>query len=180
MKIKRARNHVLAIDAGLSHLGAVVFDRKGRVVRYLCVTTEKRQSETTSAGNLRRCAEITYQLRKLCIDFPPRYITAEIPHGGARSAKAMSFMSMATAIIAVFCASRNIPLLPVTPNEIKRLVNPKSRASVSKDEVGSFVEEALDTEFPSKKAIREHICDAAAAYLVARKKFRPEFSTFLK
>lgn len=180
MKIKKARNYVLAIDAGLSHLGAVVFDRNSHVKRSLCAVTEKRPNETTSAGNVRRCAEITYQLRSLCRDFPPRYICAEIPHGGARNARAMSFMSMATAIIAVFCAARGIPLLQITPNEVKRLVSPGSRKSVSKDAVGKYVEEALDTEFPTKKSVREHICDAAAVFLVARKKFRPEFSTFLK
>lgn len=166
---------ILALDAGIARLGAVVI-RTGtsKVLRYTCLRTEPRNKESLAEGNARRCKELAVQLKRLCDDYCVAFICVELPTGGAKSARAMSAMSMATAVIATFAATRGLPLFPVTPNEIKRLV--KSKGAVEKEAVSKFVERAYGMKFPSKKDVREHLTDAAASYLVARKKFRSEIS----
>lgn len=161
--------YALALDAGIAHCGAVVVKLSNdKVVRYQCLRTTPRPKESLAAGNARRCAELAIQLKTLCQCFRISYICAELPTGGAKSARAMSAMSMATAVIATFAATKGLDLIHITPTEIKRLVG---KGVVSKEQVSKYVEKALDTQFPSKKEVREHITDAAGAYLVSKRKF---------
>lgn len=167
MKIER--RNALFLDAGFASCGAVVINtRNMKILAVRVLTSEKRQSESLAQGNARRSKEIALQLDRLATDYRVSFVAGELPHGGAKSARAMSAMSMATAIIAVFCAIRGLRFYSVTPNEVKRLVRPKG--AVSKEDVQEFVEKEIGYPFlPKKKEYREHIADAVASALVLKR-----------
>lgn len=136
---------------------------------YRVLQTHDRKDESFAAGYSRRSRELAFQLDKIASRFAPRFVCGEFPHGGAKAARALAYMCMANSIVSVFCALRDLELLAVTPTEIKRLVRPKG--PVDKVEVEEVVEKFFGKFLPAKKEFREHMSDAAAAALVARKKY---------
>ena len=165
------------VDAGFARCGVCIINLKTwRIVRIKTIQTDPRPKETQALGFARRTRETAFQLDKLADEYAVKFVAAELPTGGAQSARAMAMMSMATATLAVFCAMRNLELLPVTPTEIKRLVKPKG--SVEKKEVEFFVESRFGKFLPEAKQFREHVADAAGAALVARQKFSTKISRY--
>ena len=77
----------------------------------------------------------------------------------------MSAMAIATATIASVCAVKKVPLVFITPNQVKRKVTP--RGAVSKKQVQAYVAARFGSKhLPKRASIREHIADAMAAFSV--------------
>lgn len=171
--------YVFAIDAGATNLGLAIYPHSRDACvslpeHLVCLTAEPRNKakESLAASIIRQCAQLSRSLNHYRQKYRPAFVCAEIPSGGAQSASAMRGMACATALLASWCAAHSIDLLPVTPTEIKRLVK---RGSVSKDDVSEMLETTYAIRLPRTKAIREHVADAVAAYVVASKKFSAKF-----
>ncbi len=165
----KVRSYILALDTGFANMGYAVVDTrlvKQGFVDAGCITTERGSHPSVALENIARCTQLFNRLATIMEQYPLRAIVAEYPFGGSRNMKAASAMAMSSAVVTCFALHAGCHIFPVTPNEVKRLVNPKPKAAVSKKEVIEFVIERYGSELLPENALREHTADAMAAYTV--------------
>jgi Holliday junction resolvasome RuvABC endonuclease subunit len=164
----RLKNTILAIDAGFVNMGYAVWSLRVKSFTEAGVwSTEKSQGILVSEDNQRRCAFLAERLATIIGATRPRLVVAELPTGGAKSAKAASSMGMSFAIVCSVCAATGTPLQMIRPLEIKRLVAPNAR-SVSKELVQDYIRARYGDDLLPDNARREHVADAMAALDVWR------------
>ncbi len=157
---------LLSIDIGFRSAGWSLWD-KGRLVSHGLISTEPGRRKRKSEDNVDRVAQISCSLKDLIEKHRVRALVAELPNGGAKSARALSQMAMATATVAALAAVKNLPVEWVTALEGKKAACGKKDAS--KDEVCASVRKLHPkARFPAAKARFEHIADSCAAYMAAR------------
>lgn len=106
-------------------------------------------------------------LKSVIEDWDLECATAEFPSGGGMSKNAVAGMAMATGLVAATLGTCGLAVVPVHPNESKRLVKPKGE--VSKKELEQFLAKSYDLSGIIKTAKREHVTDAIASFEVARR-----------
>lgn len=128
--------------------------------------------KSVAAQNLRGVRMLAIALGKLVDRYHPYQIVAELPHGGARNARAATCMALAFATVVTISQVKGVPLFPVTPNEVKRLVEPNSKGNqaVDKKAVQRYVSAKFGQDLLPDSNSREHIADAMAALAVCLKK----------
>ncbi len=163
------KNHTyLALDVALANLGWAVVSNN-LVLHSGVISTPPRSKKThgyLADHNILRVRHLVTHLNLIVDEHTPCEVIAEFPTGGGISATAVSAMAMATGIVATYFTARGLKIIPVQPNESKRLVN--ARGKVSKGDIQEYVCQQFPTLTLPKQAWREHIADALAAYLVAR------------
>ena len=148
----------MCVDIGLCHTGVAVYDFSSKRFVYLdCINTSKDEG-SKAQDNIKRCRLMYLRLVAIAERYKVTHAAVELPHGGARSSRAMAAMAMATAVTACFVAAAQVEFFPVTPLQIKRLVSPTGRA-VSKEEVQEYVSRRFGDILPAGSN-KEHIADA--------------------
>jgi len=164
---------LLSLDVGFKNLGWALWE-KGQLQDMGCIVTDKSARKTTRTADdyAFRAAQIARNLNGLIKDYSVQAIVAELPSGGAQSAKAMVMMGMATAVVSSVASVLNLPAEWCTPNEVKLAVSGKR--SATKDEIMDLVAEKMGFEKTNggrvikyngiQKGLFEHIADAIGAY----------------
>ena len=164
---------VLAIDAGFRCLGwALIDDVKGEhcVIECGVIETKPNPDVSMAASDCLRATLQGEQLHTLLMRVDLEHgglplVAIELPHGGAKSARASRTMGIATGVIGAVCGATGADAFYVTPSQGK-LAATRNRAA-SKQEVIDGVQRQVTGYAPSsyKKTHREAIADAIAAYL---------------
>ena len=125
---------LLALDVGFRFTGWSVF-KDNQIHGYGLIQTEKSKSKMTRTSDdyAFRSAQIARRLKEIVEAHGVKGIVAELPSGGAQSAKAMVMMGMATAIVASVAAMLELPVEWASPGDVKMAT--VGRRSASKDEV---------------------------------------------
>lgn len=177
---------VLALDAGVANLGVAVFEHRlpsgfhderapgygpgWEVAELLHIFTEanpRKQKIRTADVDMERVMEATRKLAEVVKRHDIKRMAVEVPHGGAQSAMAMKYLSMAGSIAACTAAHFDLFVEFYSPQDVRRTLCGKS--SASKDEAAAVAIEAypvLLEQFPTKGK-REHVADSVAVFLTA-------------
>ena len=170
---------ILFLDSGFASFGLAAYSF--RLKKFVCLdgistkAENKKRHIYVSDDNARRCKEIAAWLRTITGLFDCCAVFAELPSGGARGAKPLAAMSMATAITACVCELLDLPLFSVSPTECKRVVG---NGSISKEATQRFVLKRhgdLQTRKSiclSQHPLLEHIADAMVILNVVEKNYR--------
>lgn len=163
---------VLALDIGFAALGwAVVDPNKPPVVRAAGVLrtkpSAKRRGIRVADSDCERCAELARGISMLLAQWTISGVIVEVPHGGAKSARAARAMGLATGVVASVLAVKRVPVEWVTPAMVKRATT--GELCASKEDVQAGVLHAFGAAPWSRepRCNREHIADACGAYLAA-------------
>jgi Holliday junction resolvasome RuvABC endonuclease subunit len=161
---------IMGIDAGFAGMGVVIV--QGREILFAGSNLTKRSAAKRQVrvadDDTDRCQDHAGYLWDVIQRFQPGGAVAEMPSGGAQSARANRAMGMATGIVATVLEIAGLPLEVVTPQAVKMAATRKRDAT--KEQVQMGVREAFDwgTNLPKTAAEREHACDAAGAVLAAQ------------
>jgi len=163
--------HIVGIDGGLSHMGVALmhFDsgaRNSSVVSMKTIETErsdKKRSVRESEDVVRRAREVWSWLELELYERDVRVVcmeTLSLPRNAGSSAK----IGVALGVVVAVAASKNLPIVQASPQEVKAKI---ARArNASKDDVELQVRQ----RYPStaafldamRKGDREHAADAVA------------------
>lgn len=160
----------LGIDPGFAALGwSVVSMAAGdaEVVESGVIRTQKsdRKGELRACDdNLARGQRLHGELERLVIAFRPVAVVCEAM-SWPRHASVTAKMGIVWGVIASVANDHDLPVLQVTPQELKRAVC--GRKGASKDEVRYAVEQRLGNGkgWPKQASLVEHAADAAGAVL---------------
>lgn len=159
---------LLALDVGFAKMGWCIFIG-GEPIEWGIIKTAKTKKKMVRVAddNASRAAYVAKELAEILDTFEVEGVVAEIPHGGAQSAKAMAFMASATALVSAVLSILDVPVEYVTPSEVKKAICGK--LSASKDEMMEGVRNRYShISFPTTKAQFEDVADAIGAYIAAR------------
>lgn len=127
----------VGIDAAFANMGfaQVEIDGAGRVdcLGLYLVTTEAiedRKVVRKSSTELRRAQELCKALAQHTIDRGAQFAFVEVP-SGSQSASAARALGIAVGVL----GSCQVPIIEVSPMEVKRIINPDRKVKVSKLDV---------------------------------------------
>lgn len=161
---------ILCLDCGFCATGvAIIYD--GKVEHCEAIRTKpdpKRQKLRRIDEDCERIAELVRGLKQLIDKHEPIAIIVEFPHGGAKSSRAARTMGMATSMVVTISEMLKLPLITVTPEDVKKITGNRR---ASKEEVEAVVlkkhPEARKL-LPKVKAKREHCSDAIGAWIAGQ------------
>jgi Holliday junction resolvasome RuvABC endonuclease subunit len=158
---------ILALDIGFRVTGYALFEN-GKLKATGVIETAPSEKKTVRMAddNAYRSAQIAFRLRDLVKQYKIKAVVGELPPGGAKSARAMSQMALATGTIAATFALLGLPVEWVSPFEVKLAVTGKK--SATKDEIMDAITVKYGKSLESQKGKFEHIADAIGAYLAAK------------
>lgn len=169
---------VLALDVSLQHTGvALVEGHPPEIIEAYCIVTKKEAKKRkiyVTDDQVRRIRQITKRLDETIWRYRPALIVAELPTGGAQSASAAAGMGIAKAVVATVAQMSRLPLLVISPTDVKLAATGKKTAS--KAEVQAAIVRrwpGLGERFASKRSATgytgqfEHIADALGALIAA-------------
>ena len=164
-------------NMGLSH---VLIDGKTITIRTLrLVTTEAETTKVVrkSSDGLRRAIELRQALIQFCHDCPAQFAFVEVPTG-SQSASAARALGIAVGVL----ASCPLPIIEVSPMEVKEAVTGNRKIKATKGDVIAWATK----QWPDAPWIKnhgriikanEHLADAMAAVVAGIK--TPEFQRTL-
>lgn len=170
--------YVLGVDPGFRHTG-LVLARITHEAPYLqlenlyCLHAPpdtRKQKVYKSDLDFQAVRRMTEQFHKYIdvLDSDGKYVQAlaiELPHAGSKSARAGHALGMAKGWVAAYAYLQQIPVVLVTPYEVK-LITGSGKAS--KLDIQQKVRSVWPVaSWPEQAADLEHVADAAAALLVA-------------
>lgn len=169
-------SRILAVDAGYACTGWAKLDYKMGDDGYRAWTLfdagtiETRPLKTDRSMAIqaaRRCEQLASWLHHFCIgtgERRPDLVVAEMPHGGAKSARAIAGMARAGAVLAAVCRINAVPLVVVSPREVKLVTT--GRPKGSKKEVMEGVRRRWEVpHYIQRKKDQEAVCDAIGAFM---------------
>jgi len=125
---------LLSLDAGFAKTGWSLWE-KGILLKVGILITTKTQRKSTRVADdhAARSIVLATGLQAIIVNNSVDGIIAELPSGGAQSAKAMAFMNSAISIVATVGALNELPMEWCTPGDVKKAVGGK--LTTSKDEI---------------------------------------------
>lgn len=147
---------LLCVDAGFGHMGWSVFHEQ-KLIDCGCIKTKKTKIKQTRAADDRahRAAVITRELLDVVKAWGPEGLVAELPSGGAKSARAMADMASATCLVSAVATVSNIPTEWYTPPMVKKAVTGKRNAG--KSEIKLTVADALGIRVSGDRRKTYHV-----------------------
>lgn len=177
---------VLGVDVGFTATGLVLIDVPASTIVACAVIRTERQAKKRGIRVADDDAERVVTLRRGILEFldPPigdtptlklivnrlAGIVAELPHAGAKSARAIRSMALATGAVVATLDELGLPVEYVTPRDVKLITG---SAKAEKVDVQMAVAKRLRsspaiadwTHIP--RGLHEHVHDAAASVLAA-------------
>ena len=164
---------ILGIDPGFSSLGWAFCEVKypGEVEPKYCgiIRTEKAGRKIqlrASEDNINRAQLIYSDLAALIIDYKITLVCTE-SMSWPRNAGVVAKMGIVWGVIASVCHQWRIPMLQVSPVEIKKNLTGSKQAS-KEEMIAEIVSRYPRLELPNQKVLQEHAADAVAAVLACR------------
>jgi len=162
------------IDIGFAHSGVAIFDTAGDIPLFCDVINSKKENKKhglrVADDDVRRCSEMYRSLRDCLRDYRVKAVFVELPTSGGKSARPISCMARAQAIIACLVEETRMAAEWLTPNDVKVAMTGKRDAS--KEEIQSAVLKlcpAMKKLEPEQTTLHEHAYDAAATYFTGKK-----------
>lgn len=164
----------VGIDVGFVATGVVLvrLDMAGLFVELgKTIRTKPRNRKLgirTADDDADRCMTIARELRELLTGVAVECVAVELPGGGARDARALRGMALATGVVIATLEAVAVRTEYVTPTDVK--IAATGHALASKEEVITGVLRRLSWTFDLNdrpKGDREHIADAAGAVLAS-------------
>lgn len=164
---------ILGIDPGFGAMGMAVVDvRPGTwvVVHTRAVRTQRSTRKTTvrvADDDAERARQLAVALHDVIQEYRPMGAIVELPHGGARGARAARALGIATGVVVAVLQVAGLPVEWVTPSDVKLVAGSLSASKVA---VQRAVRKLLawPAGWPHELWAHEHIADAAAAVLAAK------------
>lgn len=160
----RLRKHIVCVDSGFRNTGIAVWDtRSRRFVFTHVVHMPKGDFDYVHQETSHVVSNVSAFLASVFERYDPLFALAELPVGGARSARAAYCMGVAFATVVATCKVSNVKLISVRPNDIKDWARYSGRKAVPKEVVIKRVSQVFGTRLlPEKKDRVEHVADAMA------------------
>jgi len=168
---KTGRNdfvEVVGIDPGFSALGYAalkITSSEMYVDRAGVITTkpsERKRKVRKSDDNVRRILELAAEIERAAFSHNVVAVCSE-SMSWPRSSSACAKLGMAWGIVGTYAHQHRLPVLQVTPMELKRAAC-NGNGKASKDEViAAMVALFGDSWLPRAKTRREHVADAIGA-----------------
>lgn len=162
---------ILCLDCGFVSTGAAIISG-GKVKHCEVIGTKssgKKQKIRRVDEDCERIVFLTRTILGLIRKHNILAVIVEFPHGGAKSSRAARTMGMATAMVATIAEVLELPLITLTPADVKKITGRTKK--VSKEDVEEVVLK-LHPEakklLPKTKAHREHCADAIGAWIAGR------------
>lgn len=134
-----------------------------------CIDTAIIRGVPVATSNAIAVMTTAKALRTITVRHRPHIVIAELPTGASKSQKAARAMGMSVGTIVTFCGVGRLPLFPVSPLEVKRVVS--TSGAVSKESVIRTAISIFGSSFlPSRKSQHEHVADAAIALIAFLKR----------
>lgn len=169
---------VVGVDGGLAHMGIADLDlvRAGSSIRmeYLEGEVVETKPESKKRGvrkgddNMRRARIVAGALLRHVRRGPAGLIVYEAQSFGMKGQVAARQAGTAFGIIAAVASALDVPMLCVTPGDIKRAVCPEITKATKEDVIGAVERLWPNVRWPAKEANWEHLADAIAAAWAAR------------
>ena len=112
-----------------------------------------------------RAALIARGLKQLVKDHAINGILAELPHGGAKGARALRTMGLATGVVVAVVELRELPCEWYDPQSVKLVAGKKNASKL--DVERAVLKRWPQAQLPSAKGQREHCADAIAVFMAA-------------
>ena len=163
---------ILCLDVAFAAMGwaiAEVFPEDLVVLEAGAIKTKKESNKRhiyVADDDARRAAETARALIELRKRFRPQGIVAELPGGGAQSARAARTMGIATGIAVMFVEFVLLPVEWYTPGEGKLALGGSKKASKN-EMISAAMKRWPDAGWPEKKGDQEHAADAAGVLVAA-------------
>lgn len=157
--------NILGIDPGYGRLGVAVVTpgRGGKLTLLHASLIETPVGESLA----RRLWAAQQTLASIVMEFAPRAAGVETLYM-AKNTKTAIDVAQARGMVLTLLASHNVPILDITPNQVKLALTGHGRAE--KVQVGHMVERLLET--PSGTT-QDDVLDAIAIAMTAERLFRP-------
>ena len=157
---------IISLDIGFRATGYSIW-HKGMLLFHGIITTKPGKKTRKSEDYADRAAQIALQLRDLIRANKVKALVAELPNGGAKSARAISQMAMASGVVSAVAALLDLPIEWVTPGETKKAVT--GNLNAGKKEIQDAIRKLYPkAKFPKASSSFEHIADSCGAYHAAR------------
>lgn len=156
---------ILALDPAFRNVGWSYWN-DGEIKDCGVITTVPAKKDITRS-NAKETEHIAEELFVLIRKYNINKVVAEIPMGSQNS-RAANLGGAIMGIVATACWAREVPLVWVTPNDIKQVVARKEL--VSKDRIMEWVRENCPFDkYPKTKKEFEHIADSVLVYIFSEK-----------
>lgn len=151
------------MDVAFTNLGVVVFDLvSGTYVHFETIKTSPMGSKTVAEDTVKRCNIICDGLQRILKAFPIEYAVAELPTGGAKSAKALRGMMLSTGCVSSAMHCCKIPFTTfLSRQRVKKFMGTEI---LTKKDAITFVQ-TYQHKFAHSllnHKINEHVADAMA------------------
>ena len=167
---------IVGLDLGFRHTGLVVAEPDHspagyHLINWACFHTSnegaKKHGLYVAVDDIQECKRIYRGVIDVINDVKATALVAETPSGGAKGARAARAMGIVTGVVAAISEQAGIPSVWVQPHQSKMQVGGKKNAS--KEEMEEAVFKIWpDFKWPKLEKELEHVCDAAAALVVAK------------
>lgn len=159
--------NILALDVAYNHMGwAQMCD--DILMAYGVIEPKKPNSGSAMLDYCIMDEHICNELDRLMV--PVLYVVAEMPSCGAKSARAIAAMARASGIVSATCAVRGVRLTLVTAQQAyKHTVGGKFGGEEKKKKTMEYICNLYPQIVDLPLCRKEHVCDAIAADLAARK-----------
>jgi crossover junction endodeoxyribonuclease RuvC len=164
--------YILGIDPGFSSLGwAVCSSSSDGVLAHYCgvIRTEKSNKKIqlrASEDNINRAQTIYLELDETIKEHEIDLVCTE-SMSWPRNAGVVAKMGIVWGVIASVCYASRLPMLQVSPVEIKKSLTGSKQAS-KEEMIAKIVELYPKLAIPSQQTLQEHAADAVAAVLACR------------
>lgn len=165
--------YLFCIDAGFTHTGMSLFKVNGG--KFILQSAHTVVTEKSNKKKQIRVADDDAERTKIIIkgmnDFIKDYeggkimAAVELPHGGARGARALRTMGIVTGAIVTYLEMKGWPAEYVTPTDVKIAIAGNRKAS--KEVIMSKVRKMLnkyDNLLPKTKGEFEHVADSIGVF----------------
>lgn len=169
-------NTIVGIDLSFRNTGLVVARPVHTALGYeiidLCnVRThkaDKKKALFVAQDDVTECQKLYEGVSQAIASWNPTAAVVELPTAGAKGARANRCMGMATGMVAALAASTGLPFIWVQPDDSK--IEMCGKRTASKEEmIRQAKKNWPKAPWPTSDAQAEHVADAAAALLVARR-----------
>lgn len=165
----------LALDVALTNTGAAFFDENMELKDTAIIKTKKSQDKKIlkSIDQMNRIFEICDDLDHLVELHTPQIIVAELPTGGGHSSSAVEGMSIGKTIVCCYSNLRQIPLIPLTPTQVKKVTGDRTASKEKMQIWAARRYPVLRQAYRSDRSKHgftgdfEHVADAIGAYHAA-------------
>ena len=179
---------MMGLDAGYAKTGITVFHVTKRgdfLVEARTLSKQDSEAERAMERDILAIYSMADQLDAVLSEFMPVALFAELPHGGAQSARACRCMSLATAtVVTLLRYHKDVAYELYDPMTVEKTLgiwlNPKDKegAGIKKGQLRAWKKERIRetvirewpefSAWPKTKATAEDAYDSAAAFMCGR------------